>query len=209
MQFAGWHPKCLPGQLALSHLLFLAQGDLSLQLPPGCHASCQLSIPLGILLCQGSVNHAVPVSCVQLLLSQQCLQMLPVNRPDVSILCSMAEVCLICQGCSNHAVPVSSVQLLLGQRCPPGASCMNDLPTLRTMLQRGCICCSVMASQTLMSSLQLFLGQQCSAIPAIPFSRCGSQVCNTLAIKQRCGCSAGTLVFMMFQRGLHNCKRLH
>ena len=77
MQFAGWQPKRLPGQLALSHLLFLAQSDFSLQLPPSCHTSRQLSIPLGILLRQGSVDHAVPVGCVQLLLSQQCLQMLP------------------------------------------------------------------------------------------------------------------------------------
>lgn len=81
----------LPGKLVLGHLLLLALGDLGLKLAPGGQAGCQLSIPLGILLCQGSLNHAVPLCRVHLLLGQQSLQMLPEQSAKSVVKCVLSR----------------------------------------------------------------------------------------------------------------------
>ena len=60
--------RAVPGLLVLLDLVPLALCHLKQQLPARRHACCQLSIPLCILLSQSSINHAVPLSSVQLLL---------------------------------------------------------------------------------------------------------------------------------------------
>jgi len=54
--------------LMLLDLVPLALCHLKQQLLARRHACSQLSIPLRILLSQSSINHAVPLSSVQLLL---------------------------------------------------------------------------------------------------------------------------------------------
>ena len=83
----------MPGLLVLLDLVLLPLRHLQQQLPASCHAHCQLSVPLGILLSQSRLNHAVPLGCVQLLPGQQRLQVLPAPTDiDIAMVSSFGRI---------------------------------------------------------------------------------------------------------------------